>query len=134
LIAGSRISVGLGQEMDISILTVEHAVIPYCISFIAMTLILVCDYSTFRYMPQVTDPTTLNYQVTGASGFVGSHVVDELLRQGYSVRGYASVLKLQSCTVNLRAGDCCQGGSKPQHRAHKQKLRIVRRQVHHHRY
>ena len=31
-------------------------------------------------------PSTI--QVTGASGFTGSHVVSQLLRQGYRVRGY----------------------------------------------
>ena len=43
-----------------------------------------------------TRDTTRHYQVTGVSGFVGSHVVDELLRQGYSVRGYAYIISLHS--------------------------------------
>jgi len=41
-----------------------------------MTLILVCDYTRFL-LRAPSDATTLKYQVTGASGFVGSHVVDE---------------------------------------------------------
>lgn len=81
-------SVGLGLEREV-FKTLEHAVISHCISFIIiMTLVLVRDYTGFPYVPQVT-PRLSNFQVTGASGFVGSHVVDELLRQGYSVRGYA---------------------------------------------
>ena len=49
-----------------------------------MPLILVRDYGTFCSVEPVVSQGS---QVTGASGFVGSHVVDELLRQGYSVRG-----------------------------------------------
>ena len=38
-------------------------------------------------------------QVTGASGFLGSHVVSELLREGYTVRGFVHVS--QSYNVEL---------------------------------
>lgn len=75
-----------------------------------MTLILVRDYSGFRYAS--TDSTIVNYQVTGASGFVGSHVVDELLRQGYSVRGYVQYPKSAQLHSKLTVEDrdcCCSG-------------------------
>jgi UDP-glucose 4-epimerase len=64
-----------------------------------MALILVRDHTGSRYMPRVT---TLHYQVTGASGFIGSHVVDELLRQGYSVRGYAYILSMNTTQYTYR--------------------------------
>ena len=64
-----------------------------------MALILVRDHTGSRYMQRVT---TLHYQVTGASGFIGSHVVDELLRQGYSVRGYAYILSMNTTQYTYR--------------------------------
>ena len=60
-----------------------------------MTLILVRDHTDSRYVPLLTLRPFI-IQVTGASGFIGSHVVDELLRQGYSVRGYAYILSLNT--------------------------------------
>ena len=57
-----------------------------------MTLILVCNLICPPYVPV----TTLDFQVTGASGFVGSHVVDQLLKGGYSVRGYVYILGLDT--------------------------------------
>ena len=61
-----------------------------------MILILVRDLTASRYVPLMTLRLTLDHQVTGASGFVGSHVVDELLRQGYSVRAYAYILSVHT--------------------------------------
>ena len=49
-----------------------------------MTVILVCNHIGPPYVPVMTP----DCQVTGASGFIGSHVVDQLLKDGYFVRGY----------------------------------------------
>ena len=57
-----------------------------------MTLILVCNHTCPSYVPVMTR----DCQVTGASGFIGSHVVDQLLKSGYSVRGYVYILGLNT--------------------------------------
>jgi hypothetical protein len=87
-----------------------------------MALVLVRDLTVFvTSLCASDDLITFNYQVTGASGFIGSHVVDELLKQGYSVRGYAYVLSPHSTLTH----DCFQCGAEPQCPTHKQELRVV---------
>lgn len=39
--------------------------------------------------------------VTGANGFLASHIVDELLRRGYKVRGTVRSVKDESKTAHL---------------------------------
>jgi nucleoside-diphosphate-sugar epimerase len=51
-----------------------------------MTIVLVRGPHLFTWSGESTD-WLVYWQVTGTSGFVGSHVVSELLREGYTVRG-----------------------------------------------
>lgn len=53
--------------------------------------------------------------VTGATGFIGSHLVDSLLREGFDViclaRGSSSLRYIEGLNVKLVEGDCCRADS-----------------------
>ena len=68
-----------------------------------MSIVLV--RGTHAYISSGDSSDWLVYlQVTGVSGFVGSHVVSELLREGYTVRGFVHVP--QSYSAKLTLGIC----------------------------
>jgi len=57
-----------------------------------------------RLMAEVKLPTGSSmFCVTGASGFIGSHIVKQLLSQGYRVRGSVRDLKKEAKLAHLRS-------------------------------
>ncbi len=44
-------------------------------------------------------------QVTGSTGFIGCHIVEQLLESGYRVRAYVTIVDFQ--TLGLPERQCC---------------------------
>ena len=56
-------------------------------------------------MPPVIPPERANVLITGGSGFVGSHVVDALIRDGYTPRIYDLAPSREHPDVETVVGD-----------------------------